>query len=184
MRFLLALLVVASSAAAFAKPPRALPDGQHPEDHRLAELRNLNSYFPFQQVSAPHDWPQRQAEIKRRILVSQGLWPLPSKSDLNAVIHGRVERDDYLVDRVFFESIPGHYVTGSLYRPRGQDGPFPAILSPHGHWANGRFYDAGEAHVQGDLQSGAEQDQIGGRYPIQARAVQLARWVVWSLFTI
>jgi dienelactone hydrolase len=176
MRILLTLLVaVASCAAALAKPPRALPEGQHPEDQRLAELRNLNSYFPFRPVSEPQAWAERRAEIKRRILVSQGLWPLPSKSDLNAVVHGRVERDDYVVDRVFFESIPGHYVTGSLYRPKGKDGPFPAILSPHGHWANGRFYDAGEAHVRNDLQSGAEQDEFGGRYPIQARAVQLAR---------
>jgi dienelactone hydrolase len=39
---------------------------------------------------------------------------------------------------VYFESLPGFFVTGNLYRPIG-DGPFPAVLSPHGHWTYGRL---------------------------------------------
>jgi hypothetical protein len=42
------------------------------------------------------------------------------------------------VSKVFFESLPGFYVTGNLYRPDG-DGPFPAVLSTHGHWTYGRL---------------------------------------------
>ena len=45
---------------------------------------------------------------------------------------------DYTVSKVYFESLPGFFVTGNLYRPVG-DGPFPAILSPHGHWTYGRL---------------------------------------------
>ena len=144
-------------------------------DSRDGALRNLNGYFPFKAVSNLSEWEQRRYEIRRRILVSQGLWPLPTRTQLNPVIHGRIERDDYVVDRVFFESVPGHFVTGSLYRPKGRSGPFPVVLSPHGHWKNGRFYDAGEKQIEQDIQSGAEHDEVGGRFPIQARAVQLAR---------
>ena len=144
-------------------------------DSRDGALRNLNGYFPFKTVSNLSEWEQRRYEIRRRILVSQGLWPLPTRTQLNPVIHGRIERDDYVVDRVFFESVPGHFVTGSLYRPKGRSGPFPVVLSPHGHWKNGRFYDAGEKQIEQDIQSGAEHDEVGGRFPIQARAVQLAR---------
>ncbi|MBX3439188.1 MAG: acetylxylan esterase, partial [Planctomycetaceae bacterium] len=132
-------------------------------------------YFPFEQVASAEAWPARQAEIRRRILVSQGLWPLPTKAPLNAVVHGRVERDDYTVDRVFFESMPGHYVTGSLYRPKGKSGPFPAILSPHGHWNEGRFYAHKDDELRKQLSIGAERWEQGGRYPLQARALQLAR---------
>jgi dienelactone hydrolase len=146
-----------------------------PADPRRGELVNLNGYFPFHPVDDADQWERRRQQIRRRILVSQGLWPLPTRADLNAVIHGRVERDDYFVDRVYFESIPGHYVTGSLYRPKGKQGPFPAILSPHGHWDQGRFHDAGEAAVKREIEIGAETDPIGGRHPLQARSVQLAR---------
>ncbi|MCG8648600.1 MAG: acetylxylan esterase [Pirellulales bacterium] len=158
-----------------AQQQRVFAAGKLPADSRLQPLKNLNGYFPFQPVSDVSQWEKRQAEIRRRILVSQGLWPEPTKSPLHAVVHGRVERKDYVVDRVFFESIPGHYVTGSLYRPKNKSGPLPAILSPHGHWNKGRFHDAGEAQVKTQIKDGAEQFPISGRHPIQARAVQLAR---------
>lgn len=147
------------------------------EDRRHQELRNLNGYFPFQAVEDQAQWEQRRQEIRKRILVSQGLWPLPTKAKLNAVIHGRVERDDYVVDRVYFESVPGHFVTGSLYRPRGDAAArsLPAILSPHGHWKAGRFYDAGEVGGQNQVAIGAETNVTTARFLIQARAVQLAR---------
>lgn len=163
-----------------AQGPTALAlnvlEGQKPQDSRLGELRTLNSYFPFQAVDDPDRWAQRQREIRRRILVSQGLWPLPTKTPLDPVIHGRVERDDYVVDRVFFQSAPGHFVTGSLYRPKQPPvEKMPAILCPHGHWRDGRFYDAGEQTIRAEIESGAEKFATGGRYVIQARAVQLAR---------
>ncbi len=150
-------------------------DDPPPIDHRVGDLRDLNSYFPMKAVEDADHWQDRQAEIRRRILVSQGLWPLPNKSPLEAVIHGRLDRDDYVVDRVYFQSAPDHFVTGNLYRPKNKPGPMPAILSPHGHWQNGRFYDVGDEGIQHEIEIGAETSAIGGRYPIQARAVHLAR---------
>ena len=178
MRNLLGLLLLSCAASqAIAEPPQAVKDGVQVRDRRNDELQNLNGYFPFKLLENAEHWAKRSAQIRRRILVSQGLWPLPTKAPLNAVIHGRVDRDDYVIDRVFFESAPGHFVTGSLYRPKQQaeSRSMPAILSPHGHWKEGRFYDAGEAVAKGQVEEGAETSIINGRYPIQARAVQLAR---------
>lgn len=169
------LICISFSILGSAATPRALPEGDVPDDRRLSELRTLNSYFPFKSMTDPKQWPARQSEIQRRILLSQGLWPMPTKSDLNASVHGRVEQDDYVVDRVILESIPGHFLTGSLYRPKSGEGPFPAVLSPHGHWQDGRFYTASDNQVRSDLASGAERFENASRYPIQARAVQLAR---------
>ena len=101
----------------------------------------MNGYFPFTPPKSKAEWDPRADYVRRQILVSQGLWPMPTKTPLEAVVHGKVEREDYTVEKVFFQSLPGHFVTGSLYRPKGKTGKLPGVLNPHGHWANGRFYD-------------------------------------------
>jgi dienelactone hydrolase len=107
--------------------------------------------------------------------VALGLWPLPARTPLNARVHGTVERDDYVVDKVAFESVPGHFVTGSLYRPKNRTGRLPAVLSPHGHWPGGRFHDAGDKDARAAIASGGEPFESAARHPLQARAVHLAR---------
>ncbi len=164
-----------TATAVAAEPPRVLPAGQVPEDQRLQPLRDLNGDFPFTPADSTAAWQRRAERVRRQILVSLGLWPMPTRTPLNPVIHGRVDRDDYTVDRVYFESMPGFFVTGSLYRPKHATGPGPGVLCPHGHWANGRFYDTGVDKVRQEISQGAEQFEEGGRSPLQARCVQLAR---------
>jgi dienelactone hydrolase len=168
-------LTVILVCLSLASPSVGRTDDPPLKDRRGRGLRDLNGYFPMQVVEDEEHWKKRQAEIRRRILVSQGLWPLPTKSPLHAVIHGRVDRDDYVVDRVYFQSRPGHFVTGNLYRPKNASVPMPAILSPHGHWKDGRFYDVGDEGIKKEIESGAETSVVGGRNPIRARAVHLAR---------
>ena len=117
----------------------------------------------------------RAERVRRQVLVATGLWPMPAKTPANAVVHGRVDRDGYTVERVYLESFPGHFVTGSLYRPKGRGGKLPGVLCPHGHWPNGRFYATDEKKIRWDLVEGAERFEVGGRYPVQARCMQLAR---------
>jgi dienelactone hydrolase len=166
------LLLTATGQAAV---PRALPEGKVPHDARLAEPRTLNSYFPFQPPETVEAWNTRAAEVRRQMLVALGLWPMPTKTPDNAVVHGRIDRGDYTIDKVFLESYPGHFVTGNLYKPKGKSGKLPAVLSPHGHWQNGRFYDEGAQQVRQRIVEGAERFEAGGRSPLQARCVQLAR---------
>lgn len=145
------------------------------KDSRLGELKDLNGYFPFTPSESPEAWEQRAGYVQRQIKVAAGVWPEPENTRIDATVHGKVDRDEYTVEKVFFESSPGLYVTGSLYRPKGKQGPLPMILSPHGHFQNGRFYDSGEQRVKADIEAGAEKYEVGGRYPLQARCVQLAR---------
>jgi dienelactone hydrolase len=152
-----------------------LPDDTLPEDKRLGPLKNLNGYYPFSPCASPQAWAKRAERVRRQLLVATGMWPVPTKTPANAVIHGKVDRRQYTVEKVYFESFPGHFVTGNLYRPKGRSGRLPAVLCPHGHWANGRFYDAGEKKLEEQIAKGAERFDPSGRYPIQARCVQLAR---------
>lgn len=146
-----------------------------PNDRRLGDLKDLNGYFPFDPPKSAEEWSVRREYVQRQILVACGLWPMPPRPAIEATVYGRVERDGYTIDRVFFESSPGFLVCGSLYRPAGATGRLPTILCPHGHWGGGRFHDHGENQLKEEIKSGAEQFEVGGRHPLQARCVQLAR---------
>ena len=90
---------------------------------------------------------------------------MPPKEPLKPVIHGRIDRGDYTVEKVFFASMPGHYVSGNLYRPAKVKGKVPGVLCPHGHWKNGRFYDAGNKEAESQIGQGAEKTMAGARLP-------------------
>lgn len=173
---LLLLFAVFSSIPFASAATRVLPEGKLPEDARLGSLRHLNrNYFPFQQVESMEAWKSRAEKLRRQVEVATGMWPRPTRMPLNAVVHSPVVRDDYTVSRVFFESFPDHFVTGSLYRPKDKSGRLPAVLSPHGHFADGRFHGFGDDELKRLISIGAERFLVGGRHPLQARCVQLAR---------
>ena len=147
-------------------------------DVRLNPPKDLDGYFPFTPPTSRDAWEKRAERVRQQVRVAMGIWPEPEKTPLNAVVHGRIERDDYTVEKVFFESMPGFFVTGNLYRPKA---PAAAgtkragVLCPHGHWPDGRFMDAGEATTEKAIADGGEKFLEGGRSPLQARCVQLAR---------
>lgn len=172
---LVPLIAISGWPAVEAAAPRVLPEGQVPQDSRLGALKDLNGYFPFTPSDSREAWSRRKEYLKRQMLLACGLWPMPPRPPVVAEVHGRVERDDYTVDRVILEASPGLLVTGSLYRPKRLDGRAPAVLCPHGHWSSGRFHDHGEAGIRRELASDAEVFETGGRHPLQARCVQLAR---------
>jgi hypothetical protein len=176
LRFsLCAVLSLIAIHGASAADLRVLPAGQLPKDARLEPLKDENGYFPFVPPKTREAWQQRTEQVRRQILVAAGLWPMPAKTPNHAVIHGRVDREGYTVEKVYFESYPGHFVTGSLYRPKGRTGRLPVVLAPHGHWANGRFFDAGPKEIRWQLIRGEERFEVAGRYILQALCVQLAR---------
>lgn len=170
------------SNAAPPAGPRVLPAGILPRDSRLGPLKDLNGYFPFTPSGSRQAWERRAAQLRRQVLVATGLWPMPARTAPQAVIHGRVDRDGYTVEKVYFQSFPGHFVTGNLYRPKGRSGRLPAVLSPHGHWPGGRFQEKTPKEWQQDLVTGAERFESSARFPLQARAAQLARMGLVTFF--
>src|SRR5690606_39145238 len=82
------------------------------------------------------EWKNRAKEIKKQILKGLDLEKFPKKHPLNPIM-GQVRKyDGYQVQNVAFESLPGVYITGSLYMPIEKKEQIPGILSPHGHWTN------------------------------------------------
>src|SRR5580700_3505990 len=100
----------------------------------------LNTPRDFPAITSKTQWQERATAIRQQILVSAGLWPLPEKTPLHASIFGRTLHDGYSVEKVYFQTYPGFYLCGNLYRPLGRgDGPFPAVLNTHGHSEHGRM---------------------------------------------
>lgn len=178
---ILASLLMGTSVSSFAQETaesisRVFREGRSSPDARLGKLRNLrDAYHPWTPPTNKNDWIETAEKIRTQLKVSNGLIPAWPKTPLNAVVHGEIHRGDYIVQRVFFESMPGHYVSGNLYRPTKLDGKAPGILSPHGHWTDARFSDMGEEAALKAIAEGGENYMSGGRHHIQARMVHLAR---------
>ena len=103
-----------------------------------ARFRTHNDTFAPPSFASVEAWQRRAAYLREHVLASAGLLPMPVRTPLHPVVFGEIRHADYSVSKVYFESLPGFLVTGNLYRPAGT-GPFPAILSPHGHWPYGRL---------------------------------------------
>ena len=89
--------------------------------NNLSDIQNLET------------WKQRRPEIRKRVLYTLGLDPMPAKTPLHPRITGELQRDGYRVQNVVFESMPGLYVTGNLYLPLASTGKFPAVVYVSGH---------------------------------------------------
>ncbi len=85
-------------------------------------------------------WKKRANIIKKGMLDGMQLYKMPTiKGNFNPIINHTRIMDDYIVENIAIESFPGFYITGNLYRPNMEKEKYPAILSPHGHWEDGRL---------------------------------------------
>ena len=160
----------------FVVQPTWSQDESSPQDLRLTvKLKTLDDDFTFTPPQNLDDWKPRREELRRQILLANGLWPMPPKTDLKPIVHHKIERPEYDVYGVILEVVPDYYLTGNLYVPKNIDGKMPGILSPHGHWGGGRFYAQNDADFKRELEAGAEKYDPSGKYPLQARCATLAR---------
>lgn len=85
------------------------------------------------------DWNAQKGELRRQLQDMLGLDPMPKKTDLNAEMTGTLtypigtDDPDVIVEKLHFQSLPGLYVTGNLYRPAEVTEPLPTILYVCGH---------------------------------------------------
>src|SRR5215813_1752597 len=87
----------------------------------LADIRSLD------------DWQTHRAEYRRQLQEMLGLWPEPERADLHPVVTGKIEREEFTVEKLHFQALPQLYVTANLYLPKKLESPAPAILYVCGH---------------------------------------------------
>ena len=128
-------------------------------DARGAASRDVNTPYTFPNYTK-EEWIEKAASLRQQIRVANGLVPENESTPLNTQIFGKIEREDYTVEKVHFESFPGFFTTGNLYRPTGKTGPFPGIVSPHGHWGRGRLEDIERGSIPGRCINFAKQGYV------------------------
>ncbi|MFQ5734839.1 MAG: alpha/beta hydrolase family protein [Planctomycetaceae bacterium] len=133
-RRLALLLLLALSVPAFARKPA-------PETVRGDAM--LADYFQREttkierssltDVKTLKDWQSRRKQARKRLFEMLSLDPLPKRTPLKPVVTGKVDHQDFTVEKLHFQSRPGLYVTGNLYVPKKRAGKLPAILYVCGH---------------------------------------------------
>src|SRR6476661_2997942 len=81
-------------------------------------------------------WQLRAEEIRKHLRDGMELQAFPPIPTSSPMVTGKRTMDGYTVENIAFESIPGFYVTGNLYRPTKKQKSYAGILSPHGHWSD------------------------------------------------
>ena len=95
------------------------------------------------------DWLKRAQIIKHGILEGADLIPFLEKSPLKPNYTAKRKYDGYSVQNIAIESLPGVFVTGSIYFPENMKNKMAGVLCPHGHFGD----RSQSARVSADIQS-------------------------------
>ena len=118
-----------------------------PMDDRIGRIIQFTEWLRNELVrlEAPKPAPRSVAEVSEhqqllrgRVLNALGLDPLPPRTPLNATVKGRIDKADYVIEKIAYESRPNHVVPALLYLPKNITEPVPAIISAIGHWSYGK----------------------------------------------
>src|SRR3954469_19183770 len=128
----LTVLLMSAGANPAAEPPDTARGDQMLAEYFRAETQKIAN-APAAKLKDWKDWTAHHEEYRRQLREMLGLDPLPARTPLQPVVTGTLERDDFKVEKLYFQSRPHLYVTGNLYLPKKITGRLPAILYVCGH---------------------------------------------------
>jgi dienelactone hydrolase len=106
-----------------------------------AELPDFKTHFKMPEYQSRKQWETRRQDLQQQILSAAGLLPQPAKTPLRPKVVRHLEYEDYAIESILLETMPGYFLGGNLYLPLNKKSPAPAVLIPHGHWKRGRLED-------------------------------------------
>ncbi len=128
LNLLLSLLFLSSLLQ--AQPNNLCQGAYYSEDEGKHQLEDV-----LLRINSLSDWKSRAELIRKNLATGMEMETLPKRTPLNPRYGKKIKMDGYTVQAVRFESLPGFFVTGNLYKPAGKlkDKSLPIILSTHGH---------------------------------------------------
>ena len=106
---------------------------------KLLDAANTERSRVIADLQTPAALSRYQDETRAKLRAALG--EFPARNPLNAQVSGVLERGDYAIEKVVFESRPRYYVTANVYVPRKARPPYPAVLAPVGHWGLGKAFE-------------------------------------------
>ncbi|WBL23397.1 alpha/beta hydrolase family protein [Zunongwangia sp. HRR-M8] len=111
--------------------PRRTPDvGKE----RLHYLNTLYSNKP--------EWEERKSILQSCIIDALKLDNAPQLENPNIILTKKRKYQGYSVENIALEVVPGVYTNGSIYKPQKVKNKAAVILSPNGHFSNGRYRES------------------------------------------
>ncbi|HVW37056.1 MAG TPA: acetylxylan esterase, partial [Pirellulales bacterium] len=128
---LLSIAIVADLASAqpLGEPDRAAPGDEMIQKYLARESLRLSAKYDDDLLSL-EAWQAKRPQYVEEYFYMLGLSPRPEKTPLKATVTGQVKGEGYVVELMHYQSRPGLYVTGNLYRPAeiGKNQKLPAVL--------------------------------------------------------
>jgi X-Pro dipeptidyl-peptidase (S15 family) len=136
---MICLFPVQLLAQPYDEPDRGEPGDSMIQGYLRQESEKIEADF-LGTLKSAEDWKQARPRFVQEYFDMLGLWPLPEKTPLHATITRTLDRGDYAVEMLHYQSRPGLYVTANLYRPAKVEAGqrLPAILYVCGHSGRGR----------------------------------------------
>jgi cephalosporin-C deacetylase-like acetyl esterase len=137
-----------SLTGAFRTSTSLLAATAEPYDRTMPDM--LASYFAKEINRLAAEWDQKRAKIRTaaelearnrfiRQKFAEMIGGFPERTPLEPKIVKVTERSGYRIENLMFQSRPDLWVTGNLWVPASGKGPFPAIISPCGHYPLARM---------------------------------------------
>ncbi len=95
--------------------------------HKLLDKREEE----VSKLKTKEDWKVRQAKVKK--LFAKVVGKFPEKTPLNANVVDVIQKENFRVEKIIYESRPNFYVTAAMYVPNNISEKKPAIIYTCGH---------------------------------------------------
>ena len=112
--------------------PEDTPGGKTLRKYFELETARLESRS-LAEIETPLDWKAQRSERVLQMQKMLGMPPMENRPPLKAKVTGTIKSDDFIVEKLHFQSLPGLYVTGNLYLPSVRAKKLPGVLYVCGH---------------------------------------------------
>lgn len=135
--WLILVAVISTTGCLWAQRGDLCQGAYYTEEEGAAKLAAVQA-----RMRTVADWKQHADSIRAQMRKGMELEAFPARTPLHPRYRNKKTLDGYTVESVVFESLPGFFVTGNLYKPAGKlkRKSLAAILCPHGHFNDPNDY--------------------------------------------